>query len=250
MKIEWKITKDDVRNVKEFYNKHKSNAFVECRLKRNIKRNKPPISKDKVWYCLVSCLLTSQQRSGPKSNIFKFIRTKPYPLAYKKCLAQRDVQLFSKKTISKYQAARFPNDKSKYIAANLTILENGLWSELLSKLKSIQNRTNPESEREIAEYIDKNLKGFGPKQSRNFLQMVGLSRYEIPIDSRITEWLNKFGFPIKLNSSALGDKNYYNFISSGIMKLCNTCRMYPCLLDAAIFASYDGDAWNKKNACH
>src|SRR3712207_8726784 len=38
--------------------------------------------------------------------------------------------------------------------------------------------------------IDDSLKGFGPKQSRNLLQGLGLTRYEIPIDIRITRWFN------------------------------------------------------------
>jgi hypothetical protein len=37
--------------------------------------------------------------------------------------------------------------------------------------------------------------------------MVGLSRFEVPIDSRITKWLNDFGFPVKLAPSALPDGN-------------------------------------------
>jgi len=91
----------------------------------------------------------------------------------------------------------------------------------------------------VAEYIAANLKGFGPKQSRNLLQWLGLSRYEIPLDSRITKWLNEFGFPVKLSATALQDINYYNFVSDGFQKLAKTADIYPCVLDAIIFASYD-----------
>lgn len=81
--------------------------------------------------------------------------------------------------------------------------------------------------------------GFGPKQSRNLLQGLGLTKYEIPIDSRITKWFNEFGFPVKLSASALSDLNYYKFVSKGLRELCDACNIYPCLLDAAIFSSFD-----------
>lgn len=43
---------------------------------------------------------------------------------------------------------------------------------------------------EAANFIQDRFKGFVPKQSRNLFQTTGLSRYETPIDSRITKWLN------------------------------------------------------------
>ena len=99
----------------------------------------------------------------------------------------------------------------------------------------------------MAKYIQDRFDGFGPKQSRNVLQALGLTRYEIPIDSRITDWLNEFGFPVRLSGDALSDRNYYNFVSDGIQILCEKCDVFPCVLDAAIFSSKDGDGWTKDN---
>src|SRR4051794_37056495 len=62
---------------------------------------------------------------------------------------------------------------------------------------------SPDTERNAARFIDDHYQGFGPKQSRNLLQGLGLSRFDVPIDSRITKWLNEFGFPVKLTVSAL-----------------------------------------------
>ena len=83
------------------------------------------------------------------------------------------------------------------------------------------------------------LKGFGPKQSRNLWQTLGLTRFEIPIDSRITKWFNRFGFPLKLSANALSDPNYYDFVMDGIQEVCDASSVYPCVLDAAIFADFD-----------
>src|SRR5207248_11545041 len=101
--------------------------------------------------------------------------------------------------------------------------------------------------KEIANYIQDKFAGFGPKQARNFLQALGLTRYEIPIDSRVTRWLNELGFPFQLSAIALADVNYYEFVSAAVQKLSAKSDVYPCMLDAAIFASRDGDAWTDAN---
>jgi hypothetical protein len=119
---------------------------------------------------------------------------------------------------------------------------------LLNKFSAIRFPTTIEEERMLADKIDDVFKGFGPKQSRNFLQMIGIPKYEIPIDSRVIDWLNKFGFPITLSSNALQDKGYYHFISDGIQQLCNKAQIFPCILDAAIFSSYDKEEWTEENS--
>ena len=59
--------------------------------------------------------------------------------------------------------------------------------------------------------------------------MLGLTRYEIPLDSRLAKWFNNFSLPIRLSAGAL----------------------YPCVLDGAVFVSFDGkassDAWDALN---
>ena len=101
--------------------------------------------------------------------------------------------------------------------------------------------------KEVADFIDDSFAGFGPKQARNLLQSLGLTRHEIPIDSRITKWLNEFGFPVRLSASALADPNYYCFVMDGFQALCRACEVAPCVLDAAIFASFDGGGWTEEN---
>ena len=68
------------------------------------------------------------------------------------------------------------------------------------------------TERAVANYIEDTFKGFGPKQSRNLLQMLGLTRYEIPIDSRLITWLNPCLSPVALTSPLLGDRAFYEFV--------------------------------------
>lgn len=252
MEIDWKIDPEDIKRVKNFYNAIKNHKEygkdVQDRKERNIIRKKrPDISKQRVWHVLVGCLLTTQQRSDRQGNVYKFIHTEPFPLAYKTCLSKRNVERYGRKTLSDFGGIRFTNKIPLQISENLALLkEEGRWADILTELKKLQKKTTRDKEREVADYIDDKFSGFGPKQSRNFLQWLGLTRYEIPIDSRVVKWLKDFGFPGALSADALSDKDYYHFVSDGIQELCRASDIYPCLLDAAIFISLDGKSRTKK----
>jgi hypothetical protein len=112
-------------------------------------------------------------------------------------------------------------------STNLTKLEDNLWGPTLDILDSLRTNKIIGLEREAADFIDNHFAGFGPKQSRNQLQSLGLTQHEIPIDSRITKWLNQFGFPVRLSASALADPNYYCFVMDGFQALCRACDVGP-----------------------
>jgi hypothetical protein len=116
-----------------------------------------------------------------------------------------------------------------------------------SFLEQVRQDSCPETERQAVRFIDEHFQGFGPKQSRNLLQGLKLSRFEVPIDSRITKWLNDLGFPVKLNASALSDQNYFEFASGVFQRLAEACGIAPYVLDAAIFSSFVGDGWTEEN---
>jgi hypothetical protein len=98
-------------------------------------------------------------------------------------------------------------------------------------------------ERKAALYIQKTFSGFGPKQSRNFWQSLGLTRYEFVLDSRVLKWLRSLDFPLPLSSMALGEEEYYCFVSDILRNWCIQTGILPCILDAAIFSSYDLEEW-------
>ena len=51
-----------------------------------------------------------------------------------------------------------------------------------------------------------------------------------------------------LSSISLQDREYYHFVSDGIQQLCDKAGMYPCVLDAAIFLSFDNGEWTIENS--
>jgi hypothetical protein len=134
---------------------------------------------------------------------------------------------------------------AKQAAANLDWFSGAKWQELKSRLLPLSSKRPYQREREVADWLAEEFSGFGPKQSRNFLQALGLTRYEIPIDSRISKWLrNDFGFPLSVGAGALGDRVYYCFVNDIIRELCAKAGVYPCVLDAVLFARVDEGAWN------
>lgn len=95
-------------------------------------------------------------------------------------------------------------------------------------------------ERKVATWVAENFAGLGPKQSRNFLQSLGLTRYEIPIDSRIVKWLrHDFEFPLAIGAAALSDPDYYGFVNDVFRDLCREAGTYPCVLDSILFSRVD-----------
>jgi len=204
--------------------------------------------KSQIWEVMISCLLSTQQRSGPDSPLNKFINAKPFPLKYPDCLNHNDCAQYIKKIISGFGGLRRADIIGNESDLNLKWLEKEGWDILLTEFKQLNKNNSPEKERAVANLVAKHLKGFGPKQSRNMLQSLGLTKYEIPIDSRITKWLNDFGFPLKLNATALADQAYYEFISDAFQILCAKADIYPCLMDAAIFTSFDKGKWTAENA--
>jgi hypothetical protein len=247
MKHTWTIEPTDCKKVKAFLDLFRDNLFVRQRIERNLRDETPVVEKAAFWQQMVACLLTTQQRSGPTSAVTRFIRTTPFLLAYKTCLAQPNVEKFAKDTLTKFGGLRRTNRLASEIANNLTVLEEGLWRRTLDTLATLLTHQTVKAERDAADFIDENFAGFGPKQARNLLQSLSLTRYEIPIDSRITKWLNEFGFPVRLSASALADTNYYCFVMDGFQALCQASGVAPCVLDAAIFASFDGNGWTEEN---
>lgn len=239
MKIEWRIEPEDTAKVLEFYEQYQTDPLVTKRMNKNLSDNRQLPSKEEFWHHMVSCLLTTQQRSGPSSPVSKFIESEPFPLSLSECASRKYLAPFTRKIISQFGGLRRSNKIADELKVNLRYLRVDGWGETFDKLRLLQSHASRIEEREVAEFIDLKFKGFGPKQSRNLLQWLGLTRFEIPIDSRITKWLNEFGFPVALSSVALQDAHYYNFVSDGFQTLCAACEIMPCLLDAAIFVSFD-----------
>ena len=139
---------------------------------------------------------------------------------------------------------RFHARIAEAVKQNLRRLENGYWVRVEQAWNLLSTADDQGLERETARMIAKELKGFGPKQARNLLQALGLTKYEIPIDSRVGKRLVQFGCPLPISRQALAARKGFELVLDGAQELCRRCGVYPCMLDAAMFASFDGDGWD------
>ena len=248
-KIIWHIDNYQVGITTEFYNTHKDNIYVKTRYRRNVQKIGLDFSKEFIWKSIISCLLTTQQKSGPNSKVAQFLRTDPFLLNLPFCLDNlKHLDIVGLEIFQKFGGLRRTSVIANQLKTNLQKLIESDW-ELLKQIKEQDlEGNNSDMEKSLADTIQNEIAGYGPKQSRNFLQILGVTKYEIPLDSRIIDWLNNHNFPIHLTGSGLSDKYYYQFIISGIQELCRKADIYPCLLDAAIFSSYDKDKWTVENS--
>ncbi len=221
--------------------------FVQYRLQHNVHGSVPEIDDDALWMAHMMCLLTTQQRSGPNSPINVFLAREPFPLSLTTCRNADSLEDTALRLLTDSNGIRRTNKIAKAVSANLMMLEQGKWDELRqwrdtlssqrAKAPSPEHRTNEEN---AANYMNDFVE-FGPKQSRNFWQSLGLTRYTFVLDSRVIGWLRE-NLEIKtglLTAQGLGDVRYYNFISEILLDLCNQANVLPCMLDVAIFDSFD-----------
>jgi thermostable 8-oxoguanine DNA glycosylase len=247
MELTWNIEQRDVETVKQFFSKWSNDPLVKTRNQRNVASPRPIISKERVWRVLVGCLLTTQQRSGPGSPVKRILDTEPFLLSYNECVNNgRHLEQFAETTLSRFNGIRRSPTISRQIACNLTKLEDSLWSILINDLRVMTSSDDSLMERKLAHFVADTFDGIGPKQSRNFLQWIGVTKFEIPIDSRITKWLNRNVLKFQLTANLLSDTVYYDMVSDGVQSLCERAGIYPCLLDAAIFTSFDG-GWDQSD---
>ncbi len=152
------------------------------------------------------------------------------------------------RALTKFGGIRRAPTIAQQATDNLTWLDSGGWKQVRSEISTLSRSRSrrPRSkdwikERQTAEFIDRELKGFGPKQSRNLWQWLGLTRYENPLDSKVVRWLNADVFPWTLSAQALADPNYYEFVMDSVQALCSRAGVLPCMFDAAVFSLNERD---------
>jgi hypothetical protein len=251
LRIQWHVTQEDKEVVRSLIESQRHTVLVRDRRDRNLAENKKQVTKERLWRAIVCMRLTTLAHSGPSGKWAKFQRLRPFPLAYDECLdAKTSLENFILKVLQKHQVGTHQPTISSQLASNLYRLEQGDWNALLANCNQLITGLVPRTiETEVADFVEDTLEGFGPKQSRNVLQALGLTRFEIPIDSRVTAWLNeKLKLPFQVTSQALGDRACYGLVSDAIYELCKSCGsdVFPCILDASIFGEKDGDHWKKE----
>ena len=235
MEIDWNISDDDVKKVVDFVNQQ-SNELIENRIARNINFQGLLINRDTILYSLLYSLLLSNQKPESYSHIVSVFPGSRFSLQYLSIIKVSDKKEYVSELIKKYNITLAIEETPEYFAYNFDLLEATNWELLDRLIKKLCIKESKKAEREIADHIDSIFTGFGPYEARVFLQALGLTKFEMPIDSFVTDWLINFNFSVELSPTALQDRNYYHLVSDGIQLLCQKAKVYPCVLEAAIHA--------------
>ncbi len=247
MKVKWIITRTDVAKVKALVESQAEHPFVRARIRENVDTSHvPAFSRARFWKWHIACMLSSRQPSGPDGALNRLLRRKPFPLTLRAC-RERSASLVSDvaRILSAAGGIRFIPRRSQWVADNLAWLEEGGWDDMRSASRALREcrASAPHPQHSAIERCAAKtataMKGFGPKQSRNLWQALGLSRYEIPVDARVTRWLNGNVLDLKLSAGSLGDWRYYEFVLDGLQQLCAKAEVLPCVFDAAAFSLGD-----------
>jgi hypothetical protein len=241
MRIHFEITDHDVEEALAFYKRWEHSRLVRDRYRRNVLGQHPALDPKQIWWALTLGLLTTQQRSDADAPVSRVLNSDPYLLALSDCQKAPSCEALVHSRLRAFGGIRRSTIISSQLHRNLTALEDGRWNVLLPLLHSLERHPGRDRERAAAQQMQDWFVGLGPKQSRNVLQVLGLTQHEIPLDSRLVRWLKGYGFP--LTTKALADPAAYTFVEDGFQALCQRIDVLPCLMDAAIFASYDPKGW-------
>ncbi len=241
MKPYWEIGECAIQRWREFVDLNVGNAVVRERQRRNVERKDIDLSKPALWRVFVGCQVTTQQRSGPGTPVSRFIDSDSPALNYEACRRTLSVREMFERELTSAGLRRAPTIASN-LQQILAELEGGEWKTLLQYLATLESNTTREKEQKVAAYLQsRKYPGLGPKQSRNFIQWVGLSRYEIPLDGRVLKKLKELGCSFVPRATSLSDETVYRFLQSGLQQISTELGIYPCTLDACIFSSFDAN---------
>jgi thermostable 8-oxoguanine DNA glycosylase len=235
MKFIWEVSESDISKVTDFVNKHKS-PYVENIVNRNINQKDIVIDKDSLLRTMLMCLLSSDTDLYPEAKVDTMLSKKPFLLTYQYLFKVSNIEYALKEILMKYGITKYINKVPKYFSNNFDFLEESEWDLEKEINRSLNHAMTKYEERELADRVDQGFKGFGSKEARSFLLLLGVTKYEIPIDYQLINWLANFDFPIKFSKTALQDKLFYHFVSDGIQLLCEKARIFPCVLYASILS--------------
>ena len=250
MLADWSISDRAMSQWRLLIEENWHKALPSRRRARNVRRSEDiDLTPQEIWRVMIGCQVTTQQRSGPNTPATRFLASDSPALSLSKCRATDDLQGMLERECREAGLRR-----SVTIASNLTRTLSGLqspgaWRELVSRLETLKSHTTIAKEREVVDYLRSGaFPGLGQKQARNFIQWLGLSRYEVPLDSRVLKRLREFGATFVPAGAAMTDETVYLFVQSLVQRIAKALEIYPCELDACIFASFGDEVVGEEAA--
>lgn len=237
MNIFWEIEEKDIYKVKDFI--HLCRHLVPAeRISRNIDRKELIINRDTILRTMFISMLGSPDDPEIKQTAATIYKRKPFLGQYDFLYRTSNINLAISEALRNQGLIRQAKKLPEYFEMNFMYLEETEWELEKILTDGIARLLPRQEERELADAIDQWFKGFGSKEARYFLQTLGITRYEIPVDAPVIAWMREFGFPVLFDGTALQDKSFYHLITDGIQILCDEAEVFPCVLHAAITANF------------
>lgn len=228
-----------LNKYKKLINEYKDDPHVQKRNKRNVMRKDIKITEDEFWKALAIAILSTQSKNNEE---FGKNRRELGIDDYEKMKTCKDIP----NCVRKLKGIRYTNKKPESIARCMDILQEK-WEEIKKYLETIRSSTTLEKEREVADYLRKTFKGnqIGLKQSRNIIQMLGLSQYVIPLDSRVMKVLKANGGikepaqkkPLQSRAGYCAIEDQINDLCAKLNGQCGNFVVKPCNFDICAFIS-------------
>ena len=236
MKSIWTIDNTVLENIRKVIIDNIDSKLAKERKSKNIEKRGIDLSKNNVWKILVGCEITSRQKSGENSPTDQLLKSGSKLFDFNYCKNNHN---FIIEELKKFNLRRY-NTIAEWLILIIKEWELGEWDILQQKLTLLKKYHSKEDEKQVIDYLRSGkYKGLGLKQSRNFLQWLGLSIYEIPIDSRVIKVLENCGCNFVPGPKALQDDATYEYLENGLQMISEELQILPCELDACFFMSLE-----------
>lgn len=242
MRLEISHSKDDFVKFHDLKSLISSEQFKE--VKKDIKRRTNMFEgrrksyKDRIagkkafWEGLVMGVMSSQQNMKFNSAA---------DLAIKKCGKDMDLFLDASRLNEAKSALRQVRFKDKIFSMLELAAEklNNEWDSIYEELLPLaQNDADIETERACVNFLRREFKGLGPKQSRNTLMYSGLAQNVVPIDSRVLKVLRE-NIGLENAPRSISDENVYCVFEDFLNDASKSMGYKPYEFDAYLFYIFE-----------
>lgn len=234
-----RFTNTVLNRYKKLIDEYKGAPRVQKRNQHNVMRKNIHITEDSFWEALVIAILSTQSRNTEE---FGKGRAELEIDNYEKMKNCKDIA----NRVRRLKGIRYTNKKPESIARSMGILQER-WEEIKKHLETLRYDPSLEKEREVADYLREMFKGnqIGLKQSRNIVQMLGLSQYVIPLDSRVMKVLEANGGikkpkqkkPLQSRAGYCDIEDQVNELCEQLNGQCGDFIVKPCNFDICAFIS-------------
>ena len=121
MKLDISFQECDNQALVSFVKANQKRIFVVQRELRNVNGKIPLRSREDIWLTMAMCFFTTQQRSGPKSPISRFLLAEPFPLSLEECSKVNDIEKFIQQKIEGFGGIRFGPKIAKQMKFNCEV---------------------------------------------------------------------------------------------------------------------------------